>query len=96
MREASKLFTDRPPGLDIFHTRGIKYIWETVFIKRGPVKVNFYTDDKVYLTSREFKTGDVIRLASDGLGFVFLEETEMIKVKHGHYCNEQDKGDLKE
>ena len=74
-----------------FHSREIKYTHETLFIKRGHVKVNFYNDDKTYLTSRELKTGDVILLASGGHGFEFLEETEMIEVKQGPYCGDQDK-----
>lgn len=77
--------------IHILHTREIKYTQETLFIKRGRVKVNFYTDEKTYLSSRELKTGDVILLASGGHGFEFLEETEMIEVKQGPYCGDQDK-----
>lgn len=75
----------------ILHLREIKYTQETLFIKSGRVKVNFYTEDKQYLTSRELTTGDVILLASGGHGFEFLEETEMIEVKQGPYCGDQDK-----
>jgi len=67
--------------MHMLHSREIKYTQETLFIKRGRVKVNFYSDDKTYLTSRELKTGDVILLASGGHGFEFLEETEMLEVK---------------
>jgi hypothetical protein len=77
--------------IHILHAREIKYTQETLLIKRGRVKINFYTDDKEYLTSRELKTGDVILLASGGHGFEFLEETEMIEVKQGPYCGDQDK-----
>jgi uncharacterized protein YjlB len=73
------------------HTREINYTHETLFIKRGHVKINFYTDDKLYFCSREFKTGDVILLASGGHGFEFLEETEMIEVKQGPYAGDEDK-----
>lgn len=77
--------------IHILHPREIKYTQETLFVKRGRVKINFYTNDKTYLTSRELKTGDVILLASGGHGFEFLEETEMIEVKQGPYCSDQDK-----
>ena len=77
--------------LHILHTREIKYTQETLFIKRGRVKVNFYTNDKTYFCSRELKTGDVILLASGGHGFEFLEETEMIEVKQGPYAGDKDK-----
>ena len=71
--------------------REVKYTQETLFIKNGRVRVDFYTDDEVYLTSRELKTGDVVLLASGGHGFEFLEEAEMIEVKQGPYCEEEDK-----
>ena len=71
--------------------REIKYTQETLFVKRGRVRVDFYTDDKAYIASRELKTGDVVLLASGGHGFEFLEETEMIEVKQGPYCGDEDK-----
>ena len=77
--------------IHILHTREIKYTQEALFIKRGRIRVDFYADDKKYLSSRELKTGDTILLASGGHGFEFLEETEMIEVKQGPYCGDQDK-----
>ena len=71
----------------VLHIREVKYTQETLIIKRGRVKVNFYYPDKTFFTSRELKTGDVILLASGGHGFEFLEETEMIEVKQGPYCD---------
>ena len=75
----------------LLHTREIKLTQETLFIKSGRVKINFYTDDNIYFTSCELKTGDVILLASGGHGFEFLEETEMIEVKQGPYAGDLDK-----
>ena len=72
-------------------TREVKYTQETLFIRKGRVRVDFYTDDKLFLTSRELKTGDVILLASGGHGFEFLEETEMIEVKQGPHGGDEDK-----
>ena len=77
--------------IHILQPREINYTQETLFIKRGRVKINFYNDDKTYFCSRELKTGDVILLASGGHGFEFLAETEMIEVKQGPYCSDQDK-----
>jgi len=71
--------------------REVKYTQETLFIRKGRVRIDFYTDDKVYLTSRELTKGDVILLASGGHGFEFLEGTEMIEVKQGPYCSDEDK-----
>lgn len=80
-----------PAHVHILHERGVKYTQETLFIKKGHIRVNFYNDDKAYLTSRELKTGDTVLLASGGHGFEFLEESEMIEVKQGPYCGDQDK-----
>ena len=80
-----------PEHRHVLHTREIKYTQETLFIKRGRVKIDLYDDDKKYITSRELKAGDVILLASGGHGFEFLEETELIEVKQGPYSGDQDK-----
>ena len=77
--------------IHVLHVREVKYTQETLIIKKGRVKINFYNPDKTFFTSRELKTGDVILLASGGHGFEFLEETEMIEVKQGPYCGDQDK-----
>lgn len=75
----------------VLHKREVHYTQETLFIRKGKVKIDFYSNDKKYLKSRTLSTGDVILLASGGHGFEFLEETEMIEVKQGPYCGDQDK-----
>lgn len=75
----------------IAYMREIVSTQETLFIKKGCVKVNFYTNDNKYLTSRKLKKGDVILLAFGGHGFKFLEETEMIEVKQGPYAGDKEK-----
>lgn len=77
--------------IHVLHVREVQYTQETLIIKKGRVKIDFYKSDKTFFTSRELKTGDVILLASGGHGFEFLEETEMIEVKQGPYCSDQDK-----
>jgi len=77
--------------IHVLHVREVQYTQETLFIKKGRVKINFYHQDRSFFTSRELKTGDVILLASGGHGFEFLEETEMIEVKQGPYCGDRDK-----
>lgn len=64
---------------------------EVLFIRKGRVKVDFYTSDQSYLDSRELSTGDVILLAGGGHGITMLEPTEMIEVKTGPYVGELDK-----
>lgn len=75
----------------MLHHRDVNYTQETLFIKKGRVRITFFTSEKTFFTSRELQTGDVILLASGGHGFEFLEETEMIEVKQGPYCNDKDK-----
>ena len=71
--------------------REVQYTQETLFIKSGKVRVDFYDDNKQYLESHILNQGDVILLATGGHGFKMLEESEIIEVKQGPYAGEQDK-----
>ena len=71
--------------------RKVKYTQETLFIKKGKVRVNFYDEKKQYLDSRVLEAGDVILLVSGGHDFMMLEDTEMIEVKQGPYAGNGDK-----
>jgi len=71
--------------------RTVTYTQETLFIKRGRLRVHFFDDQQQYLDSRELKAGDVILLIKGGHGFEVLEELEMIEVKQGPYTGDQDK-----
>ncbi len=71
--------------------RSVAYTQETLFIKRGKLRVDFYDDDQNYLESRELVAGDVILLIRGGHGFEVLEDLEMIEVKQGPYAGDQDK-----
>ncbi len=71
--------------------REVHLTQEVLFIKSGKVRVDFYTDAQHYLTSRVLNQGDVVLLADGGHGFKMLEQSEIIEVKQGPYCGEQDK-----
>ncbi len=71
--------------------RNVKYTLETLFIRRGRLKITFFSEEKSALTSRELKAGDIILLVSGGHGFEMLEETEIVEVKQGPYAGEEDK-----
>lgn len=71
--------------------RTVAYTQETLFIKRGCLRVDFFDEEQNYLRSRELRTGDVILLIKGGHGFEVLEELEMIEVKQGPYAGDQDK-----
>jgi len=69
--------------------RKITLTQEVLFIKKGKLKVNFYTSEKKFITSRELRKGDIIFLCSGGHGFKMIEDTEMIEVKQGPYSGKE-------
>ena len=71
--------------------REVLYTKEVLFIKKGKIKTDFYTDEQEYICSRVLKSGDVLLLAAGGHGFEILEDTEMFEVKQGPYAGEVDK-----
>jgi hypothetical protein len=71
--------------------RTVVYTQETLLIKRGRLRVDFYDDQQLYLESRILEAGDVILLIKGGHGFEVLEELEMIEVKQGPYAGDHDK-----
>jgi len=90
-------YINRPEGYTIqahIHKpvpRKVKYTQETLFVKNGKVKINFYDEKKVFLNSRIIQKGDVVLLVSGGHDFLMLEDTEMIEVKQGPYAGDDDK-----
>lgn len=72
-------------------TRSVAYTQETLFIKRGRLRVDFFNDRREYLESRELGAGDVILLVRGGHGFEVLEALEMVEVKQGPYAGDGDK-----
>lgn len=71
--------------------RNVVYTQEVLVIKRGKLKVDFYDDKQVYISSKELEGGDIILLASGGHGFEVLEDIEMVEVKQGPYKGDADK-----
>lgn len=71
--------------------REVHYTQETLFIKRGRLRVDFYNEQRGYVQSRVLESGDVILLIEGGHGFEVLEELEMFEVKQGPYVGDQDK-----
>ena len=61
---------------------------ETLFIRKGRVRVDFYSQQQEYRTSRVLGTGDVILLISGGHGFEVLEDLNMVEVKQGPYVGD--------
>jgi len=71
--------------------RSVHHVQEVLVIRKGRLRVDFYSDEHVYLESRTLEAGDVILLASGGHGFEVLEDLEMFEVKQGPYAGDQDK-----
>ena len=80
-----------PPHVHNVVERKVELTQEVLFVKSGKIRVDFYDDDRIYLESRIIEKGDVILLANGGHGFKMLEQSEMIEVKQGPFCGEQDK-----
>lgn len=71
--------------------REVHYTKEVLIIRKGKLRIDFYTNDQQYIKSRILAAGDVILLSEGGHGFEILEETEMFEVKQGPYAGEGDK-----
>lgn len=80
-----------PPHVHNLVERKVDMTQEVLIVRSGKVRVDFYDDGHNYLESRIIQTGDIILLAHGGHGFKMLEPTEMVEVKQGPYCGEQDK-----
>lgn len=71
--------------------REVHLTQEVLFIKSGKVRVDFYDNQQNYIRSTVLDKGDVILLSNGGHGFKMLEASEMIEVKQGPYCGDEDK-----
>jgi mannose-6-phosphate isomerase-like protein (cupin superfamily) len=72
-------------------SREVTYTQEVLFVRKGVLRVDFYSPQQTYLKSRTLRAGDVIMLAAGGHGFEVLEDVEMIEVKQGPYLQGDDK-----
>lgn len=71
--------------------RELTYTQEVLFIRKGKLRVDFYSSSQEYVQSRILEEGDVILLASAGHGFQVIEDLEMFEVKQGPYTETADK-----
>lgn len=65
---------------------------EVLFLKKGKVRVDFYSRDQRFLESRELQEGDLILLAGAGHGIEVIEEATIVEVKNGPFIEGADKG----
>ncbi len=85
-----------PPHVHNVVERKVELTQEVLFIKSGKVRVDFYDNKQEYLESVIVEKGDVVLLAHGGHGFQMLEQSEIIEVKQGPYCGDQDKTRFKQ
>lgn len=71
--------------------RDVRLTQEVLVIRRGKLRIDFYTQEQLYVESRIIQAGDVVLLASGGHGFEVLEDLEMIEIKQGPYAGDEDK-----
>ena len=71
--------------------RNILYTQEALFVRKGRIRVDFYSKAQEYRKSRTLGPGDVILLISGGHGFEVLDDVNMVEVKQGPYSGEMDK-----
>ena len=79
------------PHVHVLTERSIQITQETLVIKSGSIRVDFYDNDQNYVVSTVLNKGDVILLVSGGHGFEVLEDLEMYEIKQGPYVGENDK-----
>lgn len=71
--------------------RSVRFTQEVLVIKKGRLRVDFFSNSKEYIKSYILNRGDVILLASGGHGFKALEELEMYEIKQGPFAGDDDK-----
>ena len=64
---------------------------EVLFVKKGRCEVDFFTDDKQLVATRELRTGDVLLLVAGGHGFRLHEDTIFLEIKQGPYTGVDEK-----
>ncbi len=64
---------------------------EVLILKKGKLRVDFYSNEWEYIKSEMLEQGDIILLVSGGHGFKVIEDVEMVEVKQGPYAMGDDK-----
>lgn len=70
--------------------REIMFTRETLLIRSGKIRADFYGKNQEYVESRILLAGDVLLIVTGGHGFEFIEAGEIIEVKQGPYFEEND------
>lgn len=71
--------------------RTVRYTQETLVLKSGKLRVDFYDEEKHKVDELILESGDIILLCAGGHGFEVLEPVKMVEIKQGPYVGNMDK-----
>ena len=77
-----------------FHKKWIRKISTTVealFIKRGKLRIDFYTTKGKYFLSKELSEKDIVLTLYGGHGFEVIKNVTMIEIKQGPFTKDTRK-----
>ncbi len=80
-----------PPHYHNINERSVQLTQEVLVIRKGRLRVDFYSPEQSYIGSEELGAGDVLMLAAGGDAFKMIEPVEMIEIKQGPYAGLNDK-----
>ncbi len=69
---------------------------EVLFVKKGKIRVDFFSQKKEFLESRTLHDGDIILFIDAGHAIEFLEDAVIAEVKNGPYVEGADKEKFKD
>lgn len=64
---------------------------EALLVRKGSLRVDFYTDDQRYAGSEELKRGDLILFLAGGHGFELHDDCVLLEIKQGPYIGIDEK-----
>jgi len=76
------------------HTKFLRKIYttsEVLYVKKGSIRVDFYTNKNKYLFSKIINDGAVIILNDGSHGFKILKKSILIEIKQGPFNSKMDK-----
>jgi len=69
----------------------IFYTSEVIYLLKGKLRIDFYTEKQNYLFSKIIKANEMITLIQGSHGFKTIEPVEMFEVKQGPFNMNHDK-----
>lgn len=72
-------------------TRIVSQTQEALFVRRGEIRIEFYDNERRYVTFRRVGAGTVVVLLSGGHGLRAITDSEIVEIKQGPYNSEKDK-----